>query len=48
MEITGKDERLIISLRSPHGRRKSSLRLCEGLRACSELVVTAPEVVRLA
>ncbi|MCK5845259.1 MAG: RNA methyltransferase [Victivallales bacterium] len=48
MKLTNRDEKLIISLRSSHGRRKSPLRLCEGVRACLELVTSAPELVRFA
>ncbi|MCK5844389.1 MAG: RNA methyltransferase [Victivallales bacterium] len=48
MDLTASDEKLILSLHGGHGRRKSDLRLCEGVRACSELVSTNPGLVRLA
>ena len=48
MDLTIADEKLILSLHGSHGRRKCDLRLCEGLRACSELMANAPELVRLA
>ena len=45
MKLTNKQEKLILSLRTSHGRRKSDLCLCEGVRACSELVSARPETI---
>lgn len=46
--LTSKDEKFIMSLRSAHGRRKSPLRFCEGVRACAELASTVPDIIRKA
>lgn len=46
MELTRKQESLIRSLYTRHGRRKAGLCVCEGLRAAGELFMRAPELVR--
>ncbi len=46
MELTRKNESLLRSLRTRHGRRKSGCCLCEGVRATGELFLRRPELVR--
>lgn len=46
MELTRKQESLIRSLSTRHGRRKTGLCVCEGVRAAGELFLHAPELVR--
>jgi len=41
-----KQKALIKSLYSRHGRKKTSLCLCEGVRCCEELLLAAPELVQ--
>ena len=44
--MTNKEEKLIRALRTRQGRKKHSLSLCEGLRACSELAQSAPHLIK--
>ena len=46
MELTRKNETLIRTLHTRHGRKKSGLCVCEGLRAVDELMLRRPELVR--
>lgn len=46
MELTRKTETLIRSLHTRHGRKKSGLCICEGVRAVDELMLRRPELVR--
>lgn len=46
MELTRKNEALIRTLHTRHGRKKSGLCICEGLRAVDELMFRRPELVR--
>ncbi len=41
-----KQKSLIKSLYSRHGRKKTSLCICEGVRCCEELLSAAPELVK--
>lgn len=41
-----KQKALIKSLYSRHGRKKTSLCVCEGMRCCEELLLAAPELVK--
>ena len=41
-----KQKALIKSLYSRHGRKKTSLCLCEGVRCCEELLLAKPELVK--
>lgn len=41
-----KQKSLIKSLYSRHGRKKTSLCVCEGVRCCEELLSSAPELVK--
>ena len=45
--LSQKQKALIKSLYSRHGRKKTSLCVCEGVRCCGELLLTTPELVRL-
>jgi len=45
MPLTRKQEFLIRSLRTRHGRRKSGLCLAEGVRCCREVLQRAPELI---
>ncbi len=46
MEILSKNElKLFRSLSSRHGRRKSDLCVCEGVKACSELYAHRPDLI---
>ena len=45
MNLTKNQEKLIRSLGSRKGVRKSGMCLCEGARACAELLAAAPELV---
>ncbi len=38
---------LIASLRSRHGRKDSDLCLCDGLRACSEVIALRPDLLQM-
>lgn len=44
--LAQKQKALIKSLYSRHGRKKTSLCVCEGLRCCRELLLAAPELVK--
>ena len=44
-DLSQKQKTLIKSLYSRHGRKKTSLCICEGLRCCEELMIAAPELV---
>ena len=46
-ELTHNQEKLIKSLYSRHGRKKHNMCICEGVRACGELMDAAPELVHL-
>ena len=46
MELSRKNEALVRSLHTRHGRRKSGCCLCEGIRAAGELFLRRPELVR--
>ena len=46
MELSRKTEALIRSLHTRHGRRKSGLCVCEGVRAVGELVMRRPGQIR--
>lgn len=46
-ELTHNQEKLIKSLFTRHGRKKHDMCICEGVRACSELLDAAPELVQL-
>ncbi len=46
MELARKTEALIRSLHTRHGRRKSGLCVCEGVRAVGELAMRCPGLVR--
>ncbi|MBQ8756056.1 MAG: RNA methyltransferase [Lentisphaeria bacterium] len=46
MELTRKNEALIRTLHTRHGRKKSGLCICEGVRAVDELMLRRPELVR--
>lgn len=46
MELTRKQESLIRSLYTRHGRRKTECCVCEGVRAAGELFMRAPGLVR--
>ncbi len=46
MELSRKNEALLRTLRTRHGRRKSGCCLCEGVRATGELYLRRPELVR--
>lgn len=46
--LTKKQETLIRSLHTRHGRRKSGLCLCEGLRCCREAWRARPDLLKLA
>lgn len=43
--LTRKQSALIASLRSRHGRKDSGLCLCDGLRACSEVITLRPDLL---
>lgn len=43
-----KQEALIRALKSRHGRKKHGLCLCEGLRACGEVITNCPDLVKFA
>ena len=47
MPLTTRQKTLIRSLDSRKGVRKSGMCLCEGARACSELISSAPELIEL-
>ena len=46
MELTRKNEALIRTLHTRHGRKKSGICICEGLRAVDELMLRRPELAR--
>lgn len=46
MAITRRQESLIKSLYTKHGRRKSGCCICEGLRCCTELFMAVPDLVQ--
>lgn len=46
--LSRRQESLIKSLATRHGRRKSGLCVCEGLRCCRELLKLRPDLVELA
>ena len=46
-ELTHNQEKMIKSLYNRHGRKKHNMCICEGIRACSELINAAPELVHL-
>ena len=46
-ELTRRQETLIRSLYTRHGRRKTGLCLCEGVRACGDLFQFRPDLVDL-
>ena len=46
MELTRRQESLIRSLYTRHGRRKENCCVCEGVRAAGELFLRSPELVR--
>lgn len=43
--LTKRREALVRSLQTRHGRKKSGLCLCEGLRCCSDVVAARPDLV---
>lgn len=45
-DLPQKQKTLIRSLYSRHGRKKTSLCICEGIRCCKELMLAAPELVQ--
>jgi TrmH family RNA methyltransferase len=45
MELTRKREAVLRSLYTRHGRKKYALCVCEGLRACRELIESAPHLI---
>ena len=47
MPLTKRQASLIASLRSRHGRKDSGLCLCDGLRACSEVIALRPDLLDL-
>lgn len=47
MTLTKRQASLIASLRSRHGRKDSGLCLCDGLRACSEVIALRPDLLDL-
>ena len=47
MTLTKRQASLIAALRSRHGRRDSNLCLCDGLRACSEVIALRPDLLDL-
>lgn len=44
-DLPQKQKALIKSLYTRHGRKKTSLCICEGVRCCGELLLAAPELV---
>lgn len=46
--LSSKQKNLIKSLYTRHGRKKSDLCICEGVRCCRELVQLRPDLVNLA
>lgn len=44
--LTNKQKSLIKSLYTRHGRKKTSLCVCEGVRCCEELLNSAPQLVK--
>ena len=47
MTLPKRQASLIASLRSRHGRKDSGLCLCDGLRACSEVIALRPDLLDL-
>ena len=47
MTLTKRQASLIAALRSRHGRKDSGLCLCDGLRACSEVIALRPDLLDL-
>lgn len=47
MTLTKRQASLIAALRSRHGRKDSGLCLCDGLRACSEVIELRPDLLDL-
>jgi TrmH family RNA methyltransferase len=48
MQLSKKMESLLRSLYTRKGRKKTGLCICEGLRACSEVLQTCPEIIEFA
>jgi len=46
--LTKNQEKLIRSLYSRHGRKKYNMCICEGIRACGELISAAPDLLHFA
>lgn len=47
MALTKRQASLIAALRSRHGRKDTGLCLCDGLRACSEVIALRPDLLDL-
>lgn len=47
MALTKRQANLIAALRSRHGRKDTGLCLCDGLRACSEVIALRPDLLDL-
>ncbi len=48
MQLTAAQKKTVRSLHSRRGREKHSLCICEGMRACRELIAAAPELITFA
>ena len=46
--LTKKQEALIRSLQTRHGRKKSDLCLCEGIKSCREILSINPQLIEIA
>lgn len=47
-ELSRKNEALLKSLYTRHGRKKHNMCVCEGLRCCRELLLSAPDLLEFA
>lgn len=47
-ELTKKQEKLIKSLYTRHGRQKHKMCICEGVRSCTELLTAGKDLIHLA
>ncbi|OGV31762.1 MAG: hypothetical protein A2020_05580 [Lentisphaerae bacterium GWF2_45_14] len=47
-ELSRKNESLLRSLYTRHGRKKHDMCVCEGLRCCRELLLSAPDLLEFA
>jgi len=48
LDMTNKQEKLIRALYTRQGRKKHNMCICEGVRACTELVKTRPDLIEFA